>query len=290
VKLKVMSFNLRVPDLRDGLDAWPFRVGRAAEAIIRSGVDIIGLQEDKPRMLGRLRNHLAGFDVVAGGPVGTGESCAFAYRPDRVRLLDTGVFWLSRTPDVPCSRSWESAEARLCRWGLFQFGADSGTRFFAYNTHLDHKSRLAREQGAKLMAARIAQSLQLHGYPAFLLGDMNATPEDPTVSALTGSAGHGNGRAMHAATSPSVPNTQPRYTVRMERSPLVDVFSKQPLHMTPSGTYHAFRGDLYAPGLRIDYIFITSDIEVERAFVDKARIRGRYPSDHYPVIAELRLP
>ena len=54
-----------------------------------------------------------------------------------------------------------------------------------------------------------------------------------------------------------------------------------------SGTYHGFKGRI--KGRRIDYIFVSDEFEVEEAYVDRTNFDGRYPSDHYPLVAVLRL-
>lgn len=56
----------------------------------------------------------------------------------------------------------------------------------------------------------------------------------------------------------------------------------------PSGTSHHFSGS--TDGRQIDHILVTRDIEVLDASVAHPRPRGRLPSDHWPVVARLRLP
>ena len=41
--------------------------------------------------------------------------------------------------------------------------------------------------------------------------------------------------------------------------------------------------------LPIDYIFVSDEFEVEQVSFDNLEVDGRYPSDHYPVSATLRL-
>jgi endonuclease/exonuclease/phosphatase family metal-dependent hydrolase len=42
-------------------------------------------------------------------------------------------------------------------------------------------------------------------------------------------------------------------------------------------------------GVHIDYIFISKEIEVINAEIINYNIDGKYPSDHYPVIAEVKI-
>jgi endonuclease/exonuclease/phosphatase family metal-dependent hydrolase len=56
----------------------------------------------------------------------------------------------------------------------------------------------------------------------------------------------------------------------------------------PSGTTHHFRGN--TDGRQIDHVLVTPDIEILDAHVAHPRPRGRLPSDHWPVVARLRVP
>jgi endonuclease/exonuclease/phosphatase family metal-dependent hydrolase len=53
-------------------------------------------------------------------------------------------------------------------------------------------------------------------------------------------------------------------------------------------TAHGFRGT--RKGNKIDYIFTPSNVKVLEAQILYDNIDGRYPSDHFPVTATLRLP
>jgi endonuclease/exonuclease/phosphatase family metal-dependent hydrolase len=54
-------------------------------------------------------------------------------------------------------------------------------------------------------------------------------------------------------------------------------------------TWHGF-GPVVADGPRIDWILVTPDVTVEAAWVNLFHDGGRFPSDHLPVQAHLRLP
>jgi endonuclease/exonuclease/phosphatase family metal-dependent hydrolase len=55
-----------------------------------------------------------------------------------------------------------------------------------------------------------------------------------------------------------------------------------------NGTFHDFTGD--TNGSRIDYIFVTTDVDVTAAEIVHDNTDGRYPSDHFPIKATLTLP
>ena len=53
------------------------------------------------------------------------------------------------------------------------------------------------------------------------------------------------------------------------------------------GTFHGFRGGRSGP--KIDYIFADRNVTVRDAAILYDNTEGRYPSDHYPVMARIRL-
>ena len=74
------------------------------------------------------------------------------WNPARLRPVDSGGFWLSETPDAH-SRSWETDYIRSAQWIRFRDLA-LGAEFVHVNTHLDHRSELARVEGSRLIIQR----------------------------------------------------------------------------------------------------------------------------------------
>jgi endonuclease/exonuclease/phosphatase family metal-dependent hydrolase len=71
-------------------------------------------------------------------------------------------------------------------------------------------------------------------------------------------------------------------------APLLAAGLSQALPADAGGTNHDFTGR--TDGQRIDHILVSAGIEVLDARIDHARPGGRLPSDHWPVVADLRLP
>jgi endonuclease/exonuclease/phosphatase family metal-dependent hydrolase len=70
---------------------------------------------------------------------------------------------------------------------------------------------------------------------------------------------------------------------------LIDAFrAAHPRQRDDLGTRHGFRGG--RGGERIDWILHTPHFQTLYAGIDRYHKDGRYPSDHYPVRAILRLP
>jgi endonuclease/exonuclease/phosphatase family metal-dependent hydrolase len=133
---------------------------------------------------------------------------------------------------------------------------NTGRTFYFFNTHFDHQSQNARLESAKLIARRIAE--REHDDPVVLAGDFNAGEDNPVIKQLKADGLIDTYRAIHPDAN--------------------DVG-------TGNGGYTGRRD-----GAKIDYVFVTRDIETLGASIDQEPRDGRYPSDHYPVTATLRLP
>jgi endonuclease/exonuclease/phosphatase family metal-dependent hydrolase len=174
------------------------------------------------------------------------------YKPATLRLLESGNFWLSETPETPASMSWNVSLPRMVTWAHFEIKA-SGKKFYYYNTHFPHRGQdaEARVQCAKLIQQRIAK---LPKDAAFILtGDFNTDVE-------------------------SAP-----YKVIAEG--LTDAWATAATKSGPRGTFHGFKG---APGeARIDWILFRGFARAIQVETITKNEDGRYPSDHFPVFAAL---
>ena len=164
------SYNIRCDTPVDGDNAWPYRKERV-EALIRFyGFDVLGVQEAKPSQMSDLRA-MPGFASVGVGRDGgdRGEYSAIFYRTDRLRVLDSGTFWLSETPDK-VSRGWDGACNRTVTWVELK-DRKSGKEFFYFNTHLDHKGK-----GATMLILGAILMIVCHLTFAFVLPEFPSKP------------------------------------------------------------------------------------------------------------------
>jgi endonuclease/exonuclease/phosphatase family metal-dependent hydrolase len=249
---KLMSFNVRTAQANDGPNRWGLRKELALRVMREEDPDILGLQEPVAGQLHEIADGLPEYGFVGvgreDGEAG-GEHAPLFYKRDRLRLLESGTFWLSETPDVPGSRSWGTACTRICTWGLFE--AD-GRVLRVFNCHLDHVSEEARVNGAHLIACRLRPE-----EPTVVMGDMNAGERAAPVAQFEAAGLVDTFRAIH----PQVPEPQ---------------------------TYHDF-APTGADGEKIDYVFVTADVKVLDAAVVQTIEGGRAPSDHCPVTATVDL-
>ncbi|HTG38559.1 endonuclease/exonuclease/phosphatase family protein [Sphingomonas sp.] len=250
--LTVMSFNVRYANEDDGPDRWSQRRDRLIAVWRRVGADIVGTQEllqsqgdaivaadPRYRWFGRDRR---------GGHAD--EHMSIFYRHDRLKLLDSGDFWLSDTPDVPGSISWEHPYPRMVTWGRFEQRA-SGRQFTLINTHFPYRpeDEAAREKAAEAIAA-FADTLPA-GHPLIVTGDFNTTPESAAYQRLTRN--------------------------------LRDLWIAADKPQGVAATYHAFTGKA---DRRIDWVLARGFVPLA-VCTDSQRVDRRYPSDHFPVVARL---
>ncbi|MBN2081414.1 endonuclease/exonuclease/phosphatase family protein [bacterium] len=251
---RFLSFNIRNGRAADGEDAWPNRREHVAALIQGSRADVAGLQEvfdfQREELLELLPEYSAwgiGRDARGGD-----EQCCLLYRPDRLLLLTGGTFWLSTTPGVPGSKSWDSSLPRICTWARFADLA-TGRTFYVYNCHFDHMGVAARLESARLVTARIADLAD--DDPVIVMGDLNTGEETEPLAAL--------------------------------KETLTDSFRAIHPQAVEAGTFNGFKNERAGP--KIDYIFIDGQADVLDAGISYDTYgAGRNISDHFPVWAEVR--
>lgn len=255
--VRVMTFNVRFDNPADGPDAWSERRERVAATIRDARVDLMGVQEALPHQLAEIEAllpELAWFGVGRNAEL-SGEYSAIFYREDRFELLESETFWLSETPSVAGSKSWDAAIERIVTWGKLR-DRRSGQVFHYFNTHFDHVGEISRQQSARLLV-RTIDEIAGPGDPVILTGDFNATPSSETVRILREEGDLADARAVSQTASRG-----------------------------PDSTWNAFRA--IVSGRRIDFIFVRGGIEVRSHETLDRTFDGRFPSDHLPVVAELR--
>ena len=154
-----MSFNVRgsFHDARKK-NAWRNRADLNVATIKRYAPDVIGLQEAQRGNLGAYSKRLPRYAHIRGPRYGNAIPHDFntiLFDPERLEPLDSGGFWLSETPEKH-SRSWETRVARSPP-GRCSTVPGTDLSFLHLNTHLDHVSALARQEGSKLVVSKIVE-------------------------------------------------------------------------------------------------------------------------------------
>ncbi len=262
MKFKVMSFNLRYKNQFDGENGWYYRRDKVIKMITDNDPLIVGTQEGLFPVITELDQLLDDYNYVGEGRLGgtKGEYSAIFYKKDQLEIVASDQFWLSETPTEVGSKSWGSSLPRICTWTHFRSIANPKKEFICFNTHLDHMSQEAREQGILLIWKNMLEALSQKSLPLILTGDFNSETDNEVVEFLRGKT----------TIDGVCPDIRDAYTV---------------LDGEIGTTFHDFTGKI--EGEPIDYIFVTPDITVLNVKVDRRKIDGIYPSDHYPVISEL---
>ena len=184
--LRVMTFNIRYNEPRDGVNAWTNRKTKVADVIRFHKADLVGVQEAQYNQLQDLEKLLPDFAWCGVGRTDgklEGEFSAILYRKSRFKLLQTETFWLSETPEKAGSKGWDANYPRIVTWAKF---LDKKTKktFFHFNTHFDNIGEKARTESAKFL---LAQTEKISGkFPFVVTGDFNAKESTNVYQILTG--------------------------------------------------------------------------------------------------------
>ncbi|EID75037.1 endonuclease/exonuclease/phosphatase family protein [Imtechella halotolerans] len=249
-QLSMMSYNIKLDYPKEGENSWANRKPFFMAQIRFHMPDVLGVQEALPNQMGDMSSVLPEYSFIGVGRDDgkeQGEYSAIFYKRELFDVLDSGTFWLSPTPEKP-SLGWDAAYNRICTYALFK-NKKTGERFWMFNTHFDHIGEIARKNSAVLILQKI-KSLNSQGYPVVLSGDFNMEPSHKGIEEI-----------------------QKELTDSKEIA--AQVFG-------PEGTFNNF--DFHSPvTTRIDYIFVSSAIEVDTHAVLSDNKDCRYPSDHLPV-------
>lgn len=173
-RLYVGTYNIRYNNPNDEKEsnAWTQRCSHLCDFINFEQPEIFGTQEVLVDQLYDLIKGLDGYDYIGVGRDDgkeKGEYAAIFYKKEQLRLLESGNFWLSTTPEK-ASLGWDAACIRICTWGKFQ-DISTGMQFLFFNTHMDHVGVIARRESAQLILNQIKQLAK--GVPTILTGDFN---------------------------------------------------------------------------------------------------------------------
>lgn len=183
IEIKVISYNIRTM-ARDGENNWENRRHATRNMLNRHNPDLFGLQEAMTPHLKYIDTFFPQYSRVGvgrdDGKMG-GEVMAIYYNKERFELLESGTFWLSETPDK-VSRGWDAACNRTVTWVKVR-DKESRKRFYYFNTHLDHRGRVAQTESIKLVVEKIKE---IAGERATVIlgGDFNVVPEDEIFEPL----------------------------------------------------------------------------------------------------------
>jgi endonuclease/exonuclease/phosphatase family metal-dependent hydrolase len=259
-ELNVMTFNIRLYVKSDSLNAWPYRKDNAASQIMFHKVHLLGVQEALHEQMMDLSQSLKSYKYAGVGRDDgktKGEYSAIFYDTTRLRLLESSTFWLSLTPEVPGSKSWDAAITRIVTWAKFRDNANKKI-FYAFNTHFDHLGKEARRESARLLKQKVKDMAGT--IPVIITGDFNSKPSDDPIRIVTDAS---------------------------DKDRFIDTKSLSIMpHYGPQGTFNGFTSK-EIDNEPIDFIFIKGKWKVLQHATLSQTWGGRFSSDHFPVFAKL---
>ena len=258
---RIMTCNIRVAldeDEAKGV-GWSARKDICIKIIKDKKPDIIGLQEvlkiqaddfrknfSSYQLFGfegpEMDAHTTGYHGIAKNPI--------LFSKERYELLTGGTYWLSETPLVAGSKSWDTARARHANWIRIR-DKKTGKELRVVNLHLDHVSAEAKIQQAKMVVDESAQYQP--GYIQLLTGDFNTKYNSKVLESVRTGGWKESYETIHGEGEAGF-------------------------------TGHAFEGINYEKGPskgRIDYIWYKGETKPVNAAIIKDAVNGKYPSDHF---------
>lgn len=256
--MRVATCNIRCYPAEDGPNHWELRKEWTLSVIRDLGADLICFQELWLPQCDYARESLPDYAyfAIADESQTDRPTNAIFYREDKFELVSPGGFWLSETPHVSGSSSWDSACVRLVNWLRLRCRS-TGREFRIVNTHLDHVSQMAREAGAKL----ICDDAEAYpaDYPQVLTGDMNCDFGNTAITQYFSGGWRDTYSAVHNVSE-------------------------------PGHTFHAFKGPKFEGDIgKMDWVFVRGRVDVLSASIIDDDLDGRYPSDHYFVTADIEI-
>ena len=254
--LKIMSYNIKLDYPKEGKNSWTNRKPFMVNQIKFYEPDVLGVQEAMPNQMKDMDSLLTDYSFVGVGRddgKNEGEFSAIFYKNKELKVLQSSTFWLSQTPDK-VGMGWDAVCNRVCTYALFQ-NTTTKKKFWVFNTHFDHVGKEARSKSAVLIMDKI-KGLNTEGYPVFLTGDFNMEPNHESIDYIS--------------------------------QTLKDSKAVSELEFGPEGTFNGFHFDQPVKR-RIDYIFVSEDVEVNKYAVLSDNWNMKYPSDHLPVFIEAKL-
>ncbi|MBQ6266113.1 MAG: endonuclease/exonuclease/phosphatase family protein [Clostridia bacterium] len=254
--VRVMSFNIRCADV-NGVDV-PDRLDIGARQILEVMPDSLGIQEATAEWMKALKTRLfmygwTGIEREKGEPADkSGESCPIFYLKAKFRLLDSGNFWLSETPDEPSFGSGAACR-RICTWAKLQ-DRETEKVYVHINTHFDHVSEDARVFAAGMVNRFVKKNFA--DIPVVFTADINTFEGLEAYSVLTENLADSCKTAQNSV---------------------------------PFGTFHACSPETHSD-YTIDFLLCSKDITVKTYRTVTIGVDGRFVSDHFPIYADILLP
>lgn len=249
------TFNIRYDNPGDTGNLWKDRAPAVSSLIRFHEFDLFGVQEALKNQLDDISTALPEFSRYGvgrnDGKEG-GEHSTVFYKKDKFKLLKSGDFWLSQTPDKP-GLGWDATCCnRICSWVNLEI-KESGKKFYFFNVHFDHQGVIARKESAKLIIQKIKEIAGTQ--PVIFMGDLNGGRDSEWYQTIANSG--------------------------ILKDSYRDV--KFPYELNSSG--NGFKAPVSKTV--IDHIFISKQFTASKWGILTDTYFGKFPSDHFPVMTRV---
>jgi len=257
----IVSSNIRYAEPQDKYHDWNYRKDLLVNILVNDNPCIISTQEGWYWQIRELEYLIYPYKLAEDHREWNKNRmypCIF-YDQKLIKVLNSGDLWLSETPTIPDSSSFDSAYPRLFTWIKGQI---ENTTFMLINVHFDHILESTRIEQAKVLSNQINR-LNTENLPIILMGDFNDSPTSDT-----------------------------RKIIMNNISNLYDPWITKKLEEQTST--HFFTGE--TNGDRIDWILLNKSFKTTKIWMDNSYKENGcpdsshlYPSDHYPVKCQITI-
>lgn len=272
-ELTVASFNIRTQsnDSDVAVQKWSSRKTSVYKFFNDNQYGIIGTQECEYRQKAEILANVSGYTAFGrGSEYGKDESGSSGYgllkkdyekdsanyifyRSSQYQILESGIFWLSATPDK-ISKYSASNHYRACDWARFKSLAEGNQEFYVFNTHLDNSTDAVRGQQLDVLWNRITE-INTDNLPMVMMGDLNMTTTGSPLATFKSSG-------------------------KM-------AFVRNELGVCFDDAHKSFNGFGTGGQSNIDHIAVKNFYKMKTFDTDINNYGVQYISDHYPIIATL---
>ena len=252
----VMTYNIKLDYPKEGENSWANRKPFFINELKFYSPDILGVQEAMPNQMKDMDSLLVDYSFVGVGRddgKDRGEYSAIFYNHKKFKVLQSSTFWLSETPEK-VSMGWDAVCNRICTYALFQ-NIKTKEKLWIFNTHFDHIGVEARKNSAILIIKKIKE-INATNLPVILMGDFNMEDSDEGIQHI--------------------------------KKYLQDTQSNSKIVFGPTGTFNGFNFQ-EAVTRKIDFIFVSPGVSVNKHGILSDNKDCHYPSDHFPVFVELKI-
>lgn len=270
-ELTIVSFNIRTQSNDSDVAAqkWSNRKSAVYQFFNTNQYDIVATQECEYRQKAEILSNATGYAAFGRGSeygedksgtsgtwprqknYNTDSGNYIFYRSDSYQIVESGIFWLSNTPDK-ISKYSASNHYRACDWAKFR-SIETNQEFYVFNAHLDNSTDAVRGQQLDALWKRITE-INTTNLPMVMLGDMNMTTTGSALATFKASG-------------------------KMS-------FVRNDLGVCFDDAHKSFNG--FGGGQsNIDHIAIHDFYKARSFETDITNYGVQYISDHYPIIATL---